>query len=1594
MKVGGNVANIDSLEIQIQSSTTKANESIDKLIRRLDTLSNSLKGINTSGLTGLANSVKRLGSAMQEMSSVKTTDFNRLAKNVERFQTLNTSALNNAASSMSHLTRAFNNLGGVSQNAQQVGEMAKNLSKLGNQGVQNAVTNIPQLAAAMRNLMQTLSTAPQVSQNVIQMTQAMTNLAAQSGKVKTESGGMHGTITTLSSTFEKFHVNLKNVSDRITNFGDDVQKTEKKTKTFASAVGMLYAKFCLLARGLKGLWGSIKSSMDYIEVLNYFDAAFGQVAGKAVSQWKEAGYQSAEAYYDSFSKRAKQLTAKMSGFHITDKGTLEATKMPSLGIDPSQVMNYQAMFAQMSSSMGVASETSLKLSQALTQIGADLASVKNMDFDKVWKDMASGLAGMSRTLDKYGVNIRNVNLQQKLTDLGIAANIQSLNQNDKALLRSIILLENTKYAWGDLAETINQPANQLRLLQANFANLARMIGNLFLPIVAKVLPYINALVIAVQRLFTWIGKVLGLDISNISSSVGSGGDQIGDIAGDVGDLEDGLDEADKSAKKLKNNLLGIDELNIISEDTDNSVGNIKGPSIGGLLDDAFYKALEEYQKAWDKAFSNMENRANDLADRIVAFAKYAFEPIRKAWETEGDFVTKSWENALTNVKDLVSSIGKDMMTVWQQDATVKVLEDIFHIFGDIGQIIANIADKLEYAWSKNSTGLHILENIRDIFGAIIRNIRKAADYTVDWSSKLNFSPLLEAFESFTRSIARKMEDISGIFTDFYQTVILGLSKWTLEEGLPKLLGVLQGFVDKVDWARLRSNLQDLWEALERFGETIGEGLIIFIGRCSDALADFVNSPAFENFLKMLENWMDSVDAEDVANALELILKSILAFKAVTLVSGALSTFFDILDKLLSRKKRLKELLDLFKKVPSIGEGAAGEVAAESAVGGGLFSNIAGIATKIAGIVAIVGGAVTAVKNFFDMLKDGFSWADEALMLLGIGITAVGAILLGAPALVTGVIAAIVAVVATLVVVIKEHWVEIKEFFANLWESIKETAVNAWNGLTEFFTNVWNGIKETAASIWESIRDTVTNIWNGVTEAAMTVWNGIRDFLSNIWSGISATAIEIWENIKEFLGNTWDNIKAYASEKFEAIKSAISTAWEGVKNFTFEVWENIKSTVSEIWNGIKETASTVFNAMKEAITNIWEGIKTTSENIWNGIKETVSEIWNGIKEAATFVFEGIGQTVSKAWEFAKTTSLNIWNGIKEFVSNIWNNLLTTASEKFDRIKISIGDTWEKVKNTTSAIWEEVSGFLGRKIPEIVGNVIDTLSKLPGEVYNIGKNLIEGFIKGIGDFAEKAWEAIKNFARGAIDTFKNMLDIHSPSRVFADMGVNTVQGYVNGINSKSDDVSTCMTDIAAKSKKAFNGIDTEFNSIGSNIGSELDSGINSKIYAVEDRVRIMMNMIQNAAIVGLNGFTSMISDAMNRVTEAIQIMLNQLASASNQVNSTRLSYEVGSYSLPAYATGGFPEDGLFFANSTELVGRFSNGQTAVANNEQIIAGIEEAAYRGFARANAENNKQEALLQELIEAVKQGRQISIDGRELVTAYDKRKSRNGYAF
>lgn len=961
-----------------RATVTEATQNLEFLKTSMKDFITGMNGagsltFDANGLVSLVNSVSRLGSTnatqsvknlpqistalrgfITSMNTVGSVAFdfaglNNLVSNITRLGGAKaTQAATNLKPIKDQILRfvsGLNGIGSLSFDTTNLANLVSSITKLGGKAATTAIPNIQALGTALTQLMATLSHAPAVSQNLIQMTTALASLAGNGSRVSSASTAMYRGLNVYSSS---------------------ASRATKATKGLVSQIGMFYAKCFLLIRGAKALWKATESSMDYIETLNYFDAAWGQVAGNAAGEWKKAGYESAEAYAKSFSERAKALTGKMTGFQPDAYGNLIATGMPSLGLDPEKLMNYQATFGQMASSMGVASETALKLSNALTMIGADLASVKNLKFEDVWQDMASGMVGMSRTLDKYGVNIRNVNLQEKLYELGIDAKIAKLGQQDKALLRTIILLQSTKYAWGDMADTIGQPANQLRLLQANFANLARTIGNLLLPIVSKVLPYINALVIAIQRLFSWIGGLLGIKIGGFSSSVGSAATDFGDMEDAADGIADSTGDAAKNTKKMADNLQEFDTLNVINSQKDSgSGGSGSGGGAGGLLDDAFNDAFAEYQLAWDKAFANMENSAQELADKITR----AFQRIWEAAEPTRESLKRLWNEGLARLGDFTWTALKDFWSEflvpvgkWTLGTGLPMLVDNINAFlmkidfPAINEALKNFWQALTPFSTKVGEGLidffgDLLSVGADFINFIVPNgINSVAEalrkISPDTAEKIGYAlgVVATGIMGF-KTVDAAVKGVKNIYSPLQKLFkLVGPMKYVaIAGGIAGLVFALDKFgVIDVNWSVLATGFKNLASALGKFVSGIGQGLINFIKGITPIV-----SPTLETLINGIGNAFNFM-----AGVLNSIPKSVIegltqAFMTFFMVWKTYSGISSIMDGITTALKPLSGAFQTFRiimlesaETGSIIDGITYALG-PSALGGIAFTAIAG-----------------------------------------------------------------------------------------------------------------------------------------------------------------------------------------------------------------------------------------------------------------------------------------------------------------------------------------------------------------------------------------------------------------------------------------------------------------------------------------------------------------------------------------------------------------------------------------------------------------------------------------------------------------------------
>ena len=665
-------ANIDELQIEINANATKANQSIDRLVTKLNGLSASLSKLNTSSLTGLANGVNRLGSAMQTMNAVKTSDFTRLANNVQRLGSINVQSLNSAASSMSHLTRAFNNLGSVSANAMQVGELAKNISRLGNASVQRAITNIPQLATSLNQLMATLSRAPRVSSNVIQMTQALANLANQGSRVGSASRSM---VTGL------------------TNTRTAMTRTTKSTFSLASAFGRFYASYFLIIRGLKKLGVSIKSTADYFESFNYFNVAFEKIASEWDKDYEKYGYENAESYAKSFTDRMNESFSKMSGVKInTETMTLEETGLKNLGFNIQQITQFASQLASVTNSVGLTGEASLATADSFTKLAGDMSSLFNTDYKTAMTNLQSGLIGQSRSLYKYGIDITNATLQTKAYELGLSKAVSEMTQGEKMQLRLLSILEQSKVAWGDQANTINTTSNMIRQLKNNLSEAGMVLGQLFLPLLQKVLPALNGIAIAIKRLLGDIAALFGIQFKKEDFSLG-----FNDSTETIDGLSDSIDSVTESAKKAKAGLRGFDELKTISVPDSSGAGGGGGSSID--LTDEILKATEEYNKVWQEAYDKMENRAEKFAKKV----EKALKPIKKLFKdlAIGDYfaVGEDVSNIVSGINNFFaraiekvnwSKVGRNIGKFLAGINWLEVIKSGFRLKFDIAKAIAEV----------------------------------------------------------------------------------------------------------------------------------------------------------------------------------------------------------------------------------------------------------------------------------------------------------------------------------------------------------------------------------------------------------------------------------------------------------------------------------------------------------------------------------------------------------------------------------------------------------------------------------------------------------------------------------------------------------------------------------------------------------------------------------------------------------------------------------------------------------------------------------------------------------------------------------------
>lgn len=1532
---------VKSLDIKINATAKSAKDEITNLVGKIDVLTSSLSKINGSNLSGLANGVSKLGNATKTLSGVKATDYNRIAKGFERFAKIDVGGLSRTASGLNTLANGLNNLGNIqnlggitsavnavknlskvnmagfdtskmteiansvsdlatklsgvsaiestvtrvvgslarlSNSGQYIGnvttefpilgeqvvklvgklssanaidisitKVVEGIAKLANAGkrVGETVANLDKLGNGVMNLLKKLQNAPQINSNVANTIQGFGNLAS--------SGSRISTISDRAST------STKKLGNALSSLKDKLKSAHKSSKGFVSSIGMFYAKFFLVIRAVKKFGQAIGSAQDYIEEFNYFSVALDKVGKDSANQFKKAGYNSAEEYAGSFRKRFGKLQKQLTGYKVdTNTGDATNTFSHNLGLDLTEVMNYNAAIAQITNSAGMLGETSIATSKALTMLSADWASLANLDTADVMQNFQSGLVGQSRALYKYGIDITSAGLAQTAMNHGVTESIKNLSQQSKMQLRVLTMLEQSKVAYADLARTINQPANQLRMLQAGFKKLSLTIGSLFMPIVQKVYPYINAMVMVLQDFAQWVAKLAGIKLGDTDGSRKTPeAPDYSDAADDTNKVAKNMDKTAKKTKKAADNLQGFDIVNKLQDNSDSDSGDTD-PSGGNAnidLSKDISDALKNYEKIWDNAFKSNQNKAVELYKKMK-------KAILDAWKG-GDFTSlgsalANWINKgiknipWTKIKKTTKKIAKSLATFL--NGFVKDLD--WTKLGENFSEGLNTWFETSYTFFKTFDWLKFGQSIKEGITAAINN------FDGDLAGK-SLGAKLRGMIQFAfgvmvdfpyKNLGKKIGDyINGFLEEMGEVrKNTGLTGWqelgkTISDSIKGILDTINTALSTVEWSKVGKAIGDF------LGEIDWTGILASLGRTIVNALFTVIKIAFSAFIN---------DPVGVSKSLVTVLGGFFAYRKLKALTPILKT----------------TMSSIFQNGIT---GGINTIKPDTIVGkcNGIISKIGSkLGTAISGYIAL-NFETAAISGLGKIIMDNSEEGSNAYNF-GTGVNRFG------------------------------------DFVDKL--------------LSLNFSGVANDLNE-AGDTLAAVIDYKT-----YSDKREAIKEGTKEtYDRNKQAKYDATEYEYQrKNYGEKAANEYLNKLSPDAKKAAKDVLEISKSMTGFKKNMSKFGEEGKIAIGLVTKSFdKGKIST--SAYKKIVSGTYKSYKEFNVELRKA--RNAQKFMNGDLES----FNKLGKKMNKSLKEIGYSSDELSS-----VQETLNLALDNGELSFDDYQKIVGRSYKSTKD----LYEQVNKIAGKKVAtSVVADVkgAEKVSELKGDIKEVNsKNIrIIAETKGINNIKTLKF-AMKKLNNNTISATinpklrKNWYKLVQKELYSRTFSINA--------NTKVIKASGKEVEKATKSQtgKKYNG--EKFKKLMNAVGTTQDQW---------GRVVI-------PGAIDYNGSSKKAKAAQQskKWKELIKYLKKYGIATNNPI---------------LFANGGFPEDGWFRASHGEMMGKFDNGKSVVANNKQITTGISEAvAPAVYAATKA------AIKEELSNANVGGGDVYLDGTKVTTA------------
>lgn len=579
----------ETLELQIKTTADQAAKSIGNLESKLRSLGSVLSSINGSNLHNFSSGLSELSKSVRGLSGIDTRTFSKVAQNMQKLGNLDTARLVSSSAALGNMSKQLASFAGISKQSDNIVQVTKAISKLGSKSAGNAANNIRELGTALKQTLTTLSTAPTVSKNIIEMTNALARLASQGSKVQSASKG-------ITSTFNSVSTQSEGLKSKLSGLTKSTSSTSGGFKGLASTLGKFYATYWMVIRATSKLRDAVDLSSQLTEVQNVVDTTFGNMAGKL----------------DDFTKTSIQdfgmseLTAKQTASRFQAMGS-------AMGISSAQVASGTKLIndklAETKDTAYSSTQSLADMSLNLTKLTADIASFYDKDQADVAEDLSAIYTGMVVPLRKYGLDLTQATLSEWAMANGLDSDVKSMTQAEKTMLRYQYVMANTTAAQGDFAKTADTWANSVRTLKQEFQAWGSIIGGTIINAFKPLVHTLNAVMLKVisftQTVANALGAIFGWTVE--ISGAGALDDTMSDAADSAGDVADSTGDAAKNVKDMVNGARKFDELNIISLNKDSGKGKDSGGGSGAGAGSGTKSSLKKVDGLVEKYKSSIKS---------------------------------------------------------------------------------------------------------------------------------------------------------------------------------------------------------------------------------------------------------------------------------------------------------------------------------------------------------------------------------------------------------------------------------------------------------------------------------------------------------------------------------------------------------------------------------------------------------------------------------------------------------------------------------------------------------------------------------------------------------------------------------------------------------------------------------------------------------------------------------------------------------------------------------------------------------------------------------------------------------------------------